>query len=87
MGGGGDCGSGSEFCTNASPAHREETHEPVENLTATCSVAVGDKVFFKSDGPEFYGTIFEFQDDGMVAGLRDISAKLSGLGCGWDHRT
>jgi hypothetical protein len=60
-----------------------ETHEPAENLVPTSSLAVGDKVFLAGDGPEFFGTIFEFQDDGMVAGIQDLSDKLKGLGCGY----
>ena len=60
----------------------EETHEPVENLKAVSDVAIGDVVFLKSDGEAFSGTVFEFQDNGMVAGLKDLSAKLTGLGCG-----
>ena len=36
----------------------------------------------RGDGEAFSGTIFEFQDDGMVAGLSELSAKLTGLGCG-----
>ena len=60
-----------------------ETHEPVENLTIGANgLKVGDTVFMKSDGPDFFGTVFEFQDGGMVAGLRDLSDKLKGLGCG-----
>ena len=61
---------------------REETHEPVENLEVASPIAVGDKVYFKSDGEAFFGTVFEFQDGGMVAGLRELSDKLKGLGCG-----
>ena len=61
----------------------DETHEPVENLNVGAGgLKVGDVVSFKSDGPEFYGTIFEFQDEGFVAGLKDLSAKLKGTGCG-----
>ena len=60
----------------------KETHEPVENLEKVCDFKVGQKVYFKSDGPAFCGIIFEFQDDGMVAGLKDLSDKLKGLGCG-----
>ena len=59
----------------------EQTHEPVENLEAASEVAIGDRVYFASDGPDFTGTVFEFQDDGMVAGLMDLSDKLAGLGC------
>ena len=59
-----------------------ETHEPVENLEAASDIAVGDTVYFKSDGPDFSGTVFEFQDDGFVAGLKDLSPKLAGLGSG-----
>ena len=61
----------------------EQTHEPVDNLEIVTPLKVGQKVFLKSDGPEFTGEIFEFQDAGMVAGLRSLSAKLSGLGCGY----
>ena len=39
-------------------------------------------VYFKSDGQACSGTVFEFQDEGMVAGLKDLSAKLKGMGCG-----
>ena len=60
----------------------DETHEPVENLTSPSDVAVGDVVYFKSDGQACSGTVFEFQDEGMVAGLKDLSAKLKGMGCG-----
>ena len=60
----------------------EETHEPVENLQAAGELAVGDVVYMKSDGVAFSGTIFEFQDEGMVAGLKDLSEKVKGLGCG-----
>ena len=60
----------------------EETHEPCENLKATSAFAIGDKVYLKGDGEAFYGTIFEFQDEGMVAGIKELSAKLTGLGCG-----
>jgi len=59
-----------------------ETHEPVDNLEAIGPLAVGDVVCFKSDGPDFYGTIFEFQDEGSVAGLKALSPKLAGLGSG-----
>ena len=70
-------------CTDAHEPSREETHEPCENLKVLSGeFAVGDTVFFKSDGPDFTGTIFEFQDDGMVAGLRDLSPKVKALGCG-----
>eukprot|EP00966_Prymnesium_polylepis_P093512 2164454-Prymnesium_polylepis.1 len=47
------CPAHSRACTRN---RRGKTHEPVENLTAVSHVAVGDVVFFKSDGPEFYGT-------------------------------
>ena len=60
----------------------EETHEPCENLKPSSEFAIGDKVYLKGDGEAFSGTIFEFQDDGMVAGLSELSAKLTGLGCG-----
>ena len=60
----------------------EETHEPCENLKPSSEFAIGDKVYLKGDGEAFYGTIFEFQDDGMVAGIKELSAKLTGLGCG-----
>ena len=60
----------------------EETHEPVENLEVvpqSNGLAVGDVVQFVSDGPAFTGTIFEFQDEGAVAGLKSLSDKLKGL--------
>jgi hypothetical protein len=61
----------------------EETHEPVENLEIGAGgLKIGDVVTFKSDGPSCYGTVFEFQDEGMVAGLKDLSEKLKGMGCG-----
>ena len=41
---------------------------------------VGQFVTFK-DPPGASGTIFEFQDDGMVAGLRGTSQKLKDMGC------
>ena len=67
---------------------RDETHEPVENLQLVSSdLAIGDKAYLLGDGNEFHGTIFEFVDDGMVAGLKDLSAKLVGLGCGWELPT
>ena len=37
---------------------RRSTHEPVENLEAASDIAVGDTVYFKSDGPDFSGTVF-----------------------------
>lgn len=62
----------------------EETHEPVENLEpASSGLAVGDLVYLISDGKAFSGTIFEFQDDGFVAGLKDLSEKLASLGAGF----
>lgn len=61
----------------------EETHEPVENLEIGAGgLKIGDVVTFKSDGPSCYGTVFEFQDEGMVVGLKDLSEKLKGMGCG-----
>ena len=60
----------------------EETHEAVENLKAESEVAIGDRVFLKSDGEAFSGEVFEFQDDGKVAGLKALSTKLQTLGCG-----
>ena len=60
----------------------DETHEPVENLEVvpqSNGLAVGDVVQFVSDGPAFSGTIFEFQDEGAVAGLKSLSDKLKGL--------
>lgn len=61
-----------------------ETHEPTENLDVvdTGGLKVGDVAYMKSDGQAFYGTIFEFQDGGMVAGMRELSDKIKGLGCG-----
>ena len=39
--------------------------EPVENLVVGAGgIKVGD-VVTKSDGPEFFGTAFEFQDEGF----------------------
>ena len=64
----------------------EITHEPVENLKAVSDICIGDKVFMKSDGEAFLGTVFEFQDDGMVAGLKELSDKIKGLGCGCVQR-
>ena len=63
----------------------DETHEPVENLAlgvGAGGLKIGDVVTFKSDGPTFFGTVFEFQDEGMVAGLKELSDKLKGTGCG-----
>mmetsp|Transcript_32318 Transcript_32318/g.96239 ORF Transcript_32318/g.96239 Transcript_32318/m.96239 type:complete len:122 (-) Transcript_32318:412-777(-) len=61
----------------------ETTHEPVENLEEVEDVwRIGSKVFLQSDGPEFYGEIFEYQDDMAVAGLKNLSEKLNNLGCG-----
>lgn len=60
----------------------EETHEPCDNLEALCEFAIGDVVFLKGDGEAFYGTVFEFQDNGEVCGLKDLSERLKGLGCG-----
>lgn len=60
----------------------EETHEPLDNLKAVHSLKVGQRVHFKSDGPACQGVIFEFQDEGRVAGLRELSQKLKDMGCG-----
>jgi uncharacterized protein YidB (DUF937 family) len=60
----------------------EETHEPVDNLRAVSALKIGDKVHIKSDGPAYSGTVFEFQDNGQVAGLQELSQKLKNTGCG-----
>ena len=60
----------------------EQTHEPCENLVAASALRVGQTVWLVSDGKELYGTIFEWQDNGAVAGLNQLSDKLKGLGCG-----
>ena len=60
----------------------EVTHEPLDNLQAKHNICIGDKVYFKSDGQAFYGTVYEFQDDGVIAGLKDLSEMVKALGCG-----
>ena len=45
-------------------------------------IRVGSFVRFK-DTPEATGVVFEFQDDGMVAGLRNVSQKLIDMGVGY----
>uniref|UniRef100_A0A7S0IMW1 Uncharacterized protein n=1 Tax=Calcidiscus leptoporus TaxID=127549 RepID=A0A7S0IMW1_9EUKA len=63
----------------------EETHEPLENLEPISDIKVGQRVFFKNDGSDFSGEVFEFVDDGMVAGLKDLSPKLAALGADPTH--
>ncbi|KAG8468187.1 hypothetical protein KFE25_013270 [Diacronema lutheri] len=60
----------------------EETHEPLNNLQPVSTIKIGQRVFFKSDGPAASGEVFEFQDDGNVAGLTKLSQKLKDTGCG-----
>ena len=43
------------------------------------ALRIGQYVTFK-DTPGAGGVIFEFQDEGMVAGLNCISEKLKGMG-------
>ena len=51
-------------------------------MQAKHNICIGDKVYFKSDGQAFYGTVYEFQDDGVIAGLKDLSEMVKALGCG-----
>lgn len=60
----------------------EETHEPLDNLVPVSTIKIGQRVFFKSDGRAASGVVFEFQDDGNVAGLNELSQKLKDMGCG-----
>mmetsp|Transcript_12871 Transcript_12871/g.32604 ORF Transcript_12871/g.32604 Transcript_12871/m.32604 type:complete len:125 (-) Transcript_12871:368-742(-) len=60
----------------------EETHEPVDNLRLVSAVKLGSRVSLKSDGQKCSGLVFEFQGDGLFAGLHDLSQKLKDMGCG-----
>ncbi|KOO30983.1 hypothetical protein Ctob_013274 [Chrysochromulina tobinii] len=45
------------------------------------ALQVGQLVKFKDNG-DCWGTVFEFQDEGMVAGLRNVSQKIKDMGAG-----
>jgi len=53
----------------------------IQALINFMPILVGSAVRFKDNGA-LRGVVFEFQDDGAVAGLNCLSKKLADSGCG-----
>ena len=66
------------------PLHAKSKSNYTHVYRAPCggmSILVGSAVRFKDNGA-LRGIVFEFQDDGAVAGLNCLSKKLADSGCG-----